>query len=215
MHRDADDLIVMDGEWPGSIGDSCAETTREMLLNNKTEASLLALCEFVTPTGIIRHPLAPIDWREQDTSSDQLAPLYMASAVYGIPYAPDGIYRICEHIRAKYPYRQGNGQFHNPITYCIIWGHHRLLNLFLLLQLFLMTCLPFRWNDGYKKFESTKDSSADWLNWYCACYYLKVRHANWFKPPIEKVAERVYHYYRNESNNKLALNAYEESFKIW
>jgi hypothetical protein len=207
MRRDAEGCMISEtSPWPGSIGDSCANTCRSEVLNPKDENVVKA---FVTELGVVRHKSAPSDWMEKDTSDDQLIPFYLAAPTY-----------LKDSVRKWYPYKAGNGSLHNPLAYAVIWGHWIGLNVLLLLQLFTMTCVPYRWSDAdglkwYQRFERSAGSSADWLNWFVICVALKRQGHLLFKPNIDRVAHKVFDYYQNEPNNLEVLRDYEEAFKLW
>jgi hypothetical protein len=201
MKRDENGLMISEEcSWPGNVGDSCANTARSELLNPQGQP----MCHFVTGKGFVRYTNLPADWMEDDFSDDQCLPLYMA--------APTPI-KIA--IRTRLPYKAGNGNIHAPLTYCIIWGHHRLANLLLLAQLFFMTKVKWRWDDGKRSFQPTEGSACDWLNWFATCVYLKRLGALSFTPPIDLVSQKVYTYFQSEPNNKQVLEDFERGFELW
>jgi hypothetical protein len=163
----------------------------------------------MTELGFVRHKTAPDGWREGDFSDDQCIPLFLA--------APDFVRKI---IQQRLPYKAGNGSLHNPLAYAVIWNHWIGLNLLLLLQLFIMACVPYRWSDRdglkwYQRFEKTEGSSADWLNWFVICVALKRKGRLFFKPPIYKVADKVWSYFQGEPNNQEVLADFQKGFDLW
>lgn len=207
MYRDVDGLLISEtSNWPGSHGDSCANTCRSEVLNPKNTH---IATKFVTSSGFVRHTNLPEDWKEGDFSDDQCIPLYLAGTI--------SVKRL---VRSRLPIKAGNGGIHNPIALAVIWDSVFILNLLLLAQLFLLTKVPYRWSDAdglkfWQRFEKTEGSSADWLNWFTICVALKRCSKLYFKPPIEQVAHKVYDYFQNEPNNVQTLLDYEEAFKLW
>jgi len=211
MRRDFNGLMISEEcNWPGSVGDSCANTARSNILDYDGQYAPGAnLSHFVTGKGFVRYDKLPADWMEDDFSDDQCLPLYMAATT---------AIRIA--IRTRLPYFAGNGTPHNPLTYAIIWGHHKLANICLILQLLTMLYVKYRWTDAnglkwYQRIERSEGSSADWLNWFVTCVYLERKGELWFKPDVYKVANKVYDYYKNEPNNASVLADYQKGFDLW
>ena len=69
-------LLITNEPEPGCLGDSCAETSRLGLIHLVLGKDYAPLCaQFITKIGIVRHPFSL--WREEDTSNDQMRPLYL------------------------------------------------------------------------------------------------------------------------------------------
>lgn len=174
-------LVVEHVPWPGSIGDSCAESARyehlKMLLGDYVHTCNLE--RFVTPLGYLRHPTAPEtgaelpngevlkeSWRESDMSTDQALPLYLAWR-RGTNYTRTS--QMERRIKSN-GYRTGNGDYISPGFYAELKDSQILRSLFLLIQI-LFFKLPYRWNDEKRTLELTTGSVADYLNYiHCAVY---------------------------------------------
>lgn len=202
MYYDTQNLIIFEqNAWPGNSADSCAETSREEILNPTDKDRLK---NYMTPTGFVRHPNSL--WREDDFSDDQLLPMIMAN--------PD----ILPVAQQRLPYRAGNGLFHTPIVYAILWKHYLLANIALYAQYIFMTKIPYRWDDGKKAFERTDDMSCDWLNWFVTVVHLKRKGKLFFnlsKEDITLVRSKIESYYKPEPNNQQILNNYENGFNLF
>ena len=191
--------------YPSNIGDSCAETSRifhiKWVLADWPDE--YKLYQFITDSGIIRHPNAPPDWRETDIPTDQALPLYLATRFANYPR----LNTIIKMMIVDAGYRTGDGNLVSPIFFAILKGWKWLLNLTLLGQIFLFK-LPFRWSDSKKKFESNKDSSGDYLNFIHAAIYASP-FIRWFIG-AEKLKQKVRHYYRDEPNVDWLLTDYDK-----
>jgi len=183
---------------PGNLGDSCAETGRyQHLCRQLGETDFtIYLGRFITDAGILRHPDSP--WREDDTSSDQVLPLYLGGT--------DLTKARVKIILQRAGYRTGNGDFINPKLFALIKDNTFLLNISLAAQAAIFK-LPYRWNDEKKWFESTEGSSADYLNFIHAALYA----SSWVRRLVskEKLIERVQHYYRVEPNSAWVVDLYK------
>jgi hypothetical protein len=167
-------LVRENVTWPGKIGDSAAESARyedlKMLLGDyKFELNLKA---FRTELGYLRHPTAPekgqLDmngfpipdsWREDDFSSDQAIPLYLAYRQAGMPEADEMKRRI-----QRAGWKTGNRKLIHPGFYAILNDWRWLECLSVLVQGIIFK-LPYRWSDSSKWFEKMDQSSADYLNY--------------------------------------------------
>jgi hypothetical protein len=196
-------LIVMEqGGFPGNIGDSCAETCRLEVLKtvlHKGNPSL-AIEEFVTETGYVRHPSAPEGWREEDFSSDQALPLFFAFEMNDPRYAS-----AMEDRFQSEGYRTGNGDLITPGLFFALMGWRLLLSFTLVVQALIFK-LPYRWNDSIKWFEKSSGSSSDYLNWvitylYCQYhgYHLFSDIAMWMVG-VDKCFAEISSYYAPEPN---------------
>lgn len=182
--------------WPGSIGDSMAETARlSLLVDRLGEHYVTNLEPFITPTGYVRHPTAPeIDekgdsWRESDSTSDQCLPWYLAQ----------GLMRK-EEMRARIEankWRTGNGDLVSPLFYAVLTERKWLINLCLWGQIQLFK-LSFRWSDEKNALETSSGSSADYLNFFHVALYYPSRIQK--KISKEEVFAKVESYYSVEPN---------------
>ncbi len=202
MYRDQQGLLISEtSPWPGSSGDSCANTARSELLRPKGQP----LNAFITATGCVRHPDTP--WREDEFSGDQLIALFMA--------ANPGQKAL---LKDRFPTRSGDGKLHAPLTWAIMNNHFILANIFLFLQK-LLFMLPYRYSDAdglkwYQRLQRMDDASADYLNFFCAAVYLKRNGVLRVSIDTEEVAHKVFHYYQNEPNNSEVLQDYEAGFNF-
>jgi len=193
-------FISQTSVWPGSIGDSAANTSRAEVLNPKGRD----LSPFVTDKGFVRYPTAPEGWRETDFSDDQMLPLYMGGST-----------EIRAKIKSRNRFMAANGGLHNPITFCIINDLLILTNIPMLFQRYFMMNVPYRWSDAaglkwYQRFERTSESSADWINWIVTAVYLKRHNRLYIDIPLEHVEQKILDYFDNEPNNEQVL----EDFRI-
>jgi hypothetical protein len=190
-------------DYPGNIGDSCAETCRAIHLKNLlNEETALTDEQFVTYTGVIRHPTAPIDWRETDATTDQVLPLYLTSGLNK------------EHIRSIIKlnnWRTGNGDFVSPIFFCLLNNLYFLFNLCIIAQLLLFK-LPWRWSDAYNKFEPMKDSSADYLNFIHCVVYASPLVKKFINKTVLKI--KIRDYYKKEPNVYWLIELYDRVIDI-
>lgn len=181
--------------WPGNIGDSCAETSRlYILLNWQRPKDLTKL--FKTELGWVRHPEAPVGWREDDFSGDQALPLLLAGS---------GNYKL---------------MFKNAGCFAAYVKAYTLLEIITFVQAVLFS-VPLRWNDGTRSFETGENSSADYLN-FCMCMLVLSRKG--FKMslikklvPAERLKGKIASYYVVEPNSqwlgKLYFDQIEEMYK--
>jgi hypothetical protein len=198
-------VVLEQCTWPGSIGDSMAETARlSILLDFLGLPNDLGLSAFITPTGYVRHPTAPEhdekgeSWRETDMVSDQCLPWFVA----------EGAMRkdeMRERIKAN-GWRTGNGDPVSPIFWAELKGYTWLRVIFLLIQLLLFN-LAFRWSDANNAFEETSDSSCDYLNFIIVSLYAP----KWFRKlcPEETLKQKVRSYYATEPSH-FVVSLYEQ-----
>jgi hypothetical protein len=208
---------------PGNLGDSFAETFRVMALVSLTDRDNPVTVQAFrdryrqvrTAKGLVRHPDSP--WREDDFSGDQFLPGYIAADLYCC--RPEQI--DMEAILFLNEWKTGNGNL-APLSF---WAAKARANgkpsatrdLTLLLQAWGMKYLPFRWNDEKRWFESTKNSSADYLNWIISILHAKVRGHTWASKRALKVFTkdelcfRVLHYYSNEPNSGWAVRLWQDT----
>jgi hypothetical protein len=170
-------LITEAGPYPGNIGDSCADSARDIIIQsmlNKRSLICPDISRFRTNIGYVRHPNAPdgppvskTSWRESDFSSDQGLPLLMA---YDLTDA-----RRAEEMRTRlHTFKTGNGDLISPGLFSVVFGFNVLLGITLLIQS-LIFLFPYRWSDSTNWVEKSENSSADYLNWFIALAYLHLK----------------------------------------
>lgn len=153
MQFDECGLLITNEPAPGCYGDSAAETARAglllLLVDNPPRTERLSGfdCLF-TDKGILRHPKSP--WREEDTSEDQKLPLYLYLVALN-DYALVNRYRKLDKL----------------------WFLKHLTGL-RVLALALIFKFPYRWDDGKKSFQPSKDSSCDYLNFCAQIFYAQI-----------------------------------------
>lgn len=186
-------------ERPGSIGDSCAETSRyahlKMLLGDYvTDYSLM---QFVTPLGYIRHPDVPEDWKEKDFSNDQALPLFLA-------FRRSVSFQALE-MKNRLKWRVGNGDLISPGLFAELHDSQFLRTTCLLAQLALWK-LPWRYNEAKNKFEANENSSADYLNFIHVAVYAP----RWLRRRLDpgNLILKVCDYYLPEPNCQEIKNSY-------
>lgn len=221
MLLDAYLLISMDESFPGSIGDSCAESSRYAVIAHvNSKQPKLGLQYLVTDKGLVRHPDSP--WREDDTSGDQAFPFIAAADLT----QPELAKKVIQQTKDA-GYRTGNGDLISPGMYGQIRRAENKSMLWLsdlpLLAQALIFKIPFRWSDSKKAFETTADSSGDYLNFINAIAYAHAKgNITW---PMrlamrlvskETALAKVKHYYRNEPNSQWVTDEYEKAINlIW
>lgn len=183
-------------KWPGSIGDSAAESGRyehlKMLLGDYVH--ICNLENFVTPLGYVRHPTAPTDpdWREKDFSSDQSLPLYLA-------WRKGANFARTNQMERRYRrdlFRTGNGDLLTPGLFAEMYASW--LRVPLLLGQLALFKFNWRWNDEKNKFEENEESSCDYINFIHVAVYAP----RWLRRRIDpsKLHAKVVHYYAPEPN---------------
>lgn len=214
MIQDELGLLKMEASgYPPNIGDSCAETSRWLhlleLLHKDDNVNPDILYKFMTDKGFVRHPNAPErdtngdSWREDDFTSDQGLPLYLAAKSYDLTSLENNIKTT---IKSNY-FRTGNGDFVNPIFFAVLINSKWLLNIVLFFQI-LVFKFPFRWSDSKKQFERSEGSSADYLNFIHALFYSSKWVRKFVNP--EKLLKKVIDYYKDEPNSKWIMDLYYE-----
>ena len=208
-------LVMEHVGYPGNIGDSCAETSRRVhqkrwLLDNPEP---LDITQFITEKGFVRHPTAPEkddkgeSWREDDFTSDQGLPLFLA-ALCTLPLTAQTVKRTI--IDAGW--RTGNGDLIHPIFYAILKDNKFLINLFTVAQALLFRFV-WRWNDEKNKFEETEESSCDYINYIHYALYA----SEWARNRVskERLKEKVAHYYKVEPNCKWLVDDYNRLIDMY
>jgi len=153
---------------------------------------VINLSRFRTDNGYVRHPNSP--WREDDFSSDQALPLWLAYQQMSKDYLGS---EMTWHIHNNL-YRTGNGDFIPPNFFFMILEWRWAVSLCVVLQALIFK-FPWRWSDSKKWFESNEDMSADYLNWTMTALFAH----GWARGVIsrDKLKERFAHYYRHEPNS--------------
>lgn len=207
------ELISETSDFPGSIGDSAHNTARQVVMVHslaetgkeavdRTNPYVAALKAYRTPTGYVRHWDAPADWRETDTTTDMLLPLYLAYKKVLPSYAEEMKQRIKDA-----GWKSGNGDFISPGFYGVLNGNQWMVNESLWIQS-LFFKFPYRWSDSKKWFEKSNGSSADYLNWVimaAECGY------PWTQNLIdkEKLHYEIGMYFGTEPNNGVVVAVWE------
>lgn len=211
MRIDEYGLAVMEHvEWPGSIGDAAAETSRLMILGHDFQDEMsgwIRLQSLITATGYLRHPTAPEGWRQSDFSNDQFLPLMMAWDLCDAPVARprDKGFKIF-----------GTKTLLSPLNFCLVRKWFTAINILNMIQGWIFL-IPYRWSDDDRlkgklwKFERSEGSSADYLNFVISYIYLK-KCNKWARLNADpkKCLEKIESYYRNEPNSEFVVSLYRK-----
>lgn len=213
-------MVFEQSGFPGNVGDSCAETSRwDNLLFKLGFSSPFNLSQFFTESGMVRHPslINFIDakgnsWGEDDFSSDQAAPLFLACL--NRPHTLHLANRVKQIVHENSWWgRSGNGDLVTPKFNALLNNRQWLLNLGVRGQAIAFK-LPFRWSDSANKFEEMGDSSADYLNHFH--YALEVPQHLRRLISKEKMLEKIASYYEKEPNSKELVDLYHTAIlTIW
>lgn len=192
--------------FPGSVGDSCAETSRLAILTaylDKDTSHRGVLLNFFSQFGVLRHPDSP--WRENDTSGDQVMPLLIALHV-------SGLYANAEALMQP---RTGNGDLVSPLLYATQKRFSGKASWFWDLAALgqaLISKLPFRWSDDKRRFTQSSDSSCDYLNLLMYIIYAKMVSGETWPVKLARYlvgysifAEKISKYYAPEPNPFVVL----------
>lgn len=241
MKIDALGLIELEKDpegSPGRIGDSCAETFRYYHLKffvdhinhlntseyeKDRENVAKAYTILKTPTGYLRHPNVPLDWREKDFAADQGIPMYLCLWAYDLPFQGS---EMESHFQEA-GWRTGNGDLLPP-TFFVARERSRTRpfvswDLSLWGQALAFRYLPFRWSDDknkkwYERIERTSASSADWLNFLHLLIQCEYRGHTWASRrakntlSVERFINKIVAYYQDEPNN-WAVGLYVQAIK--
>lgn len=164
-------LISETSDFPGSHGDSCANTMRFFYLItyliDPSEVEMVAVpgpasFRARTALGFVRHPKVEHVWGPEDFSADQALPLKL---LYPMTKVLDGLRII------------GTKTIAPP---GLIALEYRMTWLFALVMLCqsLLFHIPIRWDDGKRRLVHDPDHSADVLNYICGLRYLRL-HGYW------------------------------------
>lgn len=210
--------------YPGSIGDSCAETFRYYHLLNfvcgeDTETELIVrriYLEIKTDKGYLRHPTAPMGWREDDFSGDQALPLLICLGACK-QYGP--VKEVIERNNWKY----GNGDFVHPSYRAAVARANGKTSLFwdsfIYAQALSMKHFPYRWNDGAKTVERVENSSCDFINFiHLILQAEKVGHTYFSRKAKEVftadfIMKKVVEYYAPEPRNSFLVELYDDAVR--
>lgn len=195
-----------------NLGDSCAETSRLVILGDYYKSN--GLFHFLSPftTGYLRHPqLAGVDgWNEADFSNDQLLPFLMALDLR-YPVTGSQVRRDCLIDGGVIPGTKTKIQL---ATGFLLSRSYRLLNIVNIVQGALLL-LPFRVADG-GKIERAEGQVQDYLNMIATYVYLR-RRGVWATLPAsrERCMKAVRKYYLEgedaEPNADWIVRAYENA----
>jgi len=216
MYFDHHGAIALEqSAFPGSIGDSCAETSRYLLVSNPTFGQLAVIWKFETPEGYVRHPESP--WREDDFSGDQALPLYLVFDWYGLGEERE---RFENRLRDN-GWKTGNGDYISPLFMSAIRRAHGrqnwLTDLPILFHALGARYFPYRWSDSKKTIERNDDHTADWLNYYHVLLQAKRRGPTWVSrlaakiTPHSMIMEKIKSYYAIEPNHQFLIDAYQSN----
>lgn len=206
---------------PGRLGDSAANTSRYVV---KTDSPVhgAILQHFFTDQGEVRHPELDgfVDakgesWGVDDFSVDQWLPLWVACSLFQPVLRERMFRRLCRRVL-----RIGDGSFINAMILASIKRTYKKQNWFYDLAFLghaYISKLPFRWSDSSHSFESSKESSADYLNWFIAgpLFAHRTNSFTWtMKRSLkviskERIKERVAHYCDSEPNSAWLLSLYD------
>lgn len=194
-------------EPPAGLADSCAETSREERLMQilGITPTTERLLNFITPLGYVRHPspTLPIDWRENDFSSDQALPLYLA-----LRYARMSEADVMKaKIKANH-WRTGNGDLVSPYFFAALIDSVLLMSIVCLIGALVFT-FPFRWSDSKKAFESSANATGDYLNYFHCLPFTY----SWVRRTIDaqRLMEKIRTYYLFEADSDALLRLYAQA----
>jgi hypothetical protein len=172
-------------EWPGSIGDSMAETYRHDVLDWFSDNNVRMPTEFVTDKGFLRHPslAGKAEWDEADMSNDNLLPMLLC----------------CDFVDPGFPFIRGTRTLLSLGCILIKLKMFRALNVINIVQGWL---LP----------GPDKDESADYLNFAIIYIWLK-RTGRWATLSVspDLVMAKVRSYYKPEPNSDWIVELYRRN----
>jgi hypothetical protein len=205
--------------WPGSTGDSCAETGRYITLSYLIgEDPEINLFPFMTDKGFLRHPETL--WREDDFTSDQMAPFLSAASLTQPLLAGIAVNRI-----KNAGWKTGNGDYITPGLLASIKRVQNskiqwIYDLAFLGQALIFK-LPIRWSDSKRWFERSEGSSADYLNFLNGIAFAKAKKKlTWpMKLALKltgkaKIMSKVEDYYFVEPNSQWILDIYKKALEV-
>lgn len=185
---------------PGNTGDSMAETSRVAKISaiGPPPWHRPDLMAFVTERGFIRHPDSP--WREDDMTSDQMVPFYLASR----ERFPN-LKKLIESRLKAAGWRTGNGDLISPVFWSIL-KRKRTMTVFCLWTQAKLFKFPWRWSDSKKWFEKTEGSSGDYLNWFIIALLVPKEAKKYIKREV--LWQKIQDYYKPEPNCEWVLDLY-------
>lgn len=224
MRFDDDLLLVSEvSSYPGSHGDSCANTARFQILTNGPTAHVLN--KFFVNEGQVRHPSLygyvsdkGESWSYDDFSVDQWIPLFIATMLYEPILAKRMLVKLVEN-----KWRVGDGTLINVMFISIFARAARKSSWFKDLPILihaLGTLIPWRWSDADKRIESSEGSSADYLNWFLSVMYAHRTKSNTLSIKLSKLIitetkllAKIKDYCRIEPDGEWLVALYETSIK--
>lgn len=214
--------LITDEDYPGCVGDSCANTARHFIFDRFNPPKFRAainLRSFRTEAGYVRHALAPSgppvsrdNWREPSFTSDQAMPLIMALDLSGDDFFYREIKRRCLFVTAPW-------KISSPGVFALCAGLHWFLFFISLFQVLIFR-FPYRWSDDNRmsgrifKFERSESSSADYLNFIATAAWFNLKGMKWRGFLLLHFAGentcrlKVMDYFRNEPNSDWIIRAY-------
>lgn len=204
--------------WPGSIGDSFAETFRHLNLEKFLEPSFTFPIESLyqkvkTEKGYLRHPTSP--WKENDFSGDQATPGLIALEMFGC-------FTLAKEMKDLFSLRYGNGDLIQPTFKAAkqrVLGPSFFWDFFIYGQAISMRFLPYRWDDGTKSIEKSKDSSCDFINFiHLILHAERFGHTFWTKKAkkvftADQIMKKVVDYYAPEPNCTFLITLYDKAVR--
>lgn len=204
--------------FPGSIGDSCAETFRhltlERFLNPIFDFPIETVYQKIkTEKGYLRHPTSP--WKEDDFSGDQATPLFIALELFAR-------FDLSKEVKTRFKWKYGNGDLIQPTFKAAVERKSLFWDFFIYGQAMSMKHLPYRWDDGTKSIEKSKDSSCDFINFIHLILHAEFLGHTYFSRKAKEVfsadfvMKKVVQYYAPEPNCDFLLDLYEKSvYKVF
>jgi hypothetical protein len=202
-------LISETSEWPGSHGDSCANTCRHAILDG--HEVLASPFEFMAAGGYQRHPELKDTWGAWDFSNDQALPLLIR------------VLRIAKHnfilddFKWKIP---ASKTWVSPGVWCLARGWIFLFGLVTLAQCFLFK-IPWRWDDEKQRIARSEGHSADYLNMVVSLKFLRERGYWWIARLCWRVLDpwlvggKVYDYFKPEPNCYWHRDLFLKEIRAW
>lgn len=195
------------GSWPASVGDSCAETSRAVVLGSD-KLDRLDLTAFISSHGgYVRHPSLENlpGWDRFDTTSDQVLPL-----ILGFDHKMPALY-----------WRTAPSKLAAPGVMAAARNWWTLLGIINLIQAALFL-IPYRYSDderlsGFNRIVRTDDQYADYLNWFVVVYFLHKKGYTKLVRAMTQLVDRfdllrrVRGYYAPEPNSEWIVALYERA----
>ncbi len=224
MYLDDKLLVISEtSPFPGSHGDSCANTARWQVLSNGPLPHCLT--HFFVEGGQVRHPKLEhyeddkgVRWGVTDFSVDQWIALFVACMLFQPLLAKRMLLRLEEDRN-----RVGDGSFPNLLMVSCIRRAARnqswVSDLPILFHA-IFSRFPWRWGDSKKAIEQSTDSSADYLNWFMCIAYAHKTKSNTLSIKLSKLIiskskmlTKATEYLETEPNSAWLLDHWSESIK--